>query len=447
MITTPKPLTLALAMSLLTAPAHASETKAADFISVEEAIAIALEAQSGTIGEAELDQFEGKPAYDIEVVNEAGQEIEFKVDAVTGKILNEWIDDDPTDDPVSTSAAGHDDVGADLEIVAASPDFAMNGVAVTRHGRVFVSIPQWTASPSPSVAEILQDGSIRPFPGNSWNEFDPSEPMDRFMNVNAAHSDGAGSLWVVDYAGPNFSPSIDGAQKLVQIDLSTNEIARVYRFGDDVLPESARLNDVRVDAERGTAYISEFGVGAIIVVDLESGDAFRALDRHYSTRAHPDVMTTFLGKPFRTDFLQVNDIELSADGETLYFQPTGGPILWKIPTEHLAEPAENAALEQHIEVAGKSMTIGGMTRNESDLLYLGSVQDNAVWTMDPATGDKERLVQDDRLLWPDAMSVSSDGYLYIPAPQLRLLPKLNDGADLTQGDFAVYRVKLAETQR
>ena len=68
-----------------------------------------------------------------------------------------------------------------------------------------------------------------------------------------------------------------------------------------------------------------------LVVDLDSGDAFRVLDQHYSTRAHPDVMTTFLGKPFRTDFLQVNDIELSPNGETLYFQPTGGPIMWKIP--------------------------------------------------------------------------------------------------------------------
>ncbi|MEM8744664.1 MAG: L-dopachrome tautomerase-related protein [Pseudomonadota bacterium] len=447
MITTTKPLALALALGFFAAPAHASETNAAAFLSVEEAIAIALEAQPGTIGEAELDQFEGRPAYDIEVVNEAGQEIEFKVDAETGEILNKWIDDDPTDDPVSTAAADPDDVGTELEIVAASPDFAMNGVTVTKGGRVFVSLPQWTASKSPSVAEILKDGSIRPYPGNSWNEFDLAEPMDRFMNVNAVHSDGAGSLWVVDYAGPDFGPSIDGAQKLVRIDLGTNEVARVYRFDDDVLPESARLNDVRVDAQRGTAYISEFGVGAIIVVDLESGAAFRALDRHYSTRAHPDVMTTFLGKPFRTDFLQVNDIELSADGETLYFQPTGGPILWKIETRHLAEPAENAALEQHIKVAGKSMTIGGMTRNDDGLLYLGSVQDNAVWTMDPDTGDKKRLVQDDRLLWPDAMSVGADGYLYIPAPQLRLLPKLNDGADLTRGDFAVYRVKLAETDR
>ena len=103
-----KALTLALALGLANSPMlaplaaaqTASETPA---ISVEAAIAIALAAQAGTIGEAELDQFEGRPAYDIEVVNAAGEEIEFKVDAETGEILNQWTDDDPTDDPVAGS--------------------------------------------------------------------------------------------------------------------------------------------------------------------------------------------------------------------------------------------------------------------------------------------------------------------------------------------------------
>lgn len=435
--------TLTASLSILAAPGFAQSAERAP-LTIDQAIAIALEAQAGTVAEAEPDLFEGRPVIDIEIVNDAGQEVEFKIDVETGQILNHWIDDDPSDDPVTTDRQDVDGQVGELEIVAASPDFAMNGVTLTPDGRVFVSIPQWTEVKSPSVAEILKDGTIHPYPGNTWNEFDLSEPLDRFMNVNAVHSDGAGSLWVVDYAGPNFGPSIEGAQKLVKIDLASNQVARVFRFGDDVLPEGARLNDVRVDAERKTAYISEFGIGAIIVLDLETGEAFRALDRHYSTRAHPDVTTTFLGKPFRTDFLQVNDIELSASGETLYFQPTGGPILWEIPTAQLAEPAENAALEPHISVAGKSMTIGGMTRDDDGLLYLGSVQDNAVWTLDPESGEMQLLVQDDRLLWPDAMSISSDDYLYIPSPQLRLLPKLNDGADQTQGDFTVYRVKLSE---
>ena len=108
MITPSKPLAIALSLGLLAAPIAMQTSRAQTAndvpgISVEQAIAIALEAQAGTIGEAELDQFEGRPAYDIEVVNAAGDEIEFKVDAQTGEILNQWTDDDPTDDPVAGS--------------------------------------------------------------------------------------------------------------------------------------------------------------------------------------------------------------------------------------------------------------------------------------------------------------------------------------------------------
>lgn len=83
------------------APPLSAQT--AKIITVDEASAIALAAQSGTIAEAELDQFEGKVAYDIEVVNQDGQETEFKIDAETGEILNVWTDDDPADDPTTAS--------------------------------------------------------------------------------------------------------------------------------------------------------------------------------------------------------------------------------------------------------------------------------------------------------------------------------------------------------
>lgn len=93
-------LVLAVTLGILSSStfAHAqAETR----LTAEEAIAIALEVQPGTIGEAELDQFEGRDVYDIEVVNEAGEEIEFKVDVLTGDVLNTWTDDDPTDDPAA----------------------------------------------------------------------------------------------------------------------------------------------------------------------------------------------------------------------------------------------------------------------------------------------------------------------------------------------------------
>ena len=109
MIIRSKSLAIIMALSLSATPIlaqAASDGPSAPALSPQEAIAIALEAQPGTIEEAELDRFEGRPAYDIEVMNATGDEVEFKVDAETGEILNRWIDDDPANDPVGAAAAG-----------------------------------------------------------------------------------------------------------------------------------------------------------------------------------------------------------------------------------------------------------------------------------------------------------------------------------------------------
>ncbi|MEL7454595.1 MAG: PepSY domain-containing protein [Pseudomonadota bacterium] len=68
-------------------------------LTFNEAIAVALEAQPGTITEVALERANGKIVIEIEVVNSGGDEVEFQLDAQSGEILSTWIDDDPTDDP------------------------------------------------------------------------------------------------------------------------------------------------------------------------------------------------------------------------------------------------------------------------------------------------------------------------------------------------------------
>ncbi len=85
-------------------------------------------------------------------------------------------------------------------------------------------------------------------------------------------------------AAPNFSEPIKGGAKLVAVDLKTNTIRKVYTFTEDVVLPTTYLNDVRFDfrvGKAGYAYITDSsskGPGAIIVVDLENGNAFRRLN-------------------------------------------------------------------------------------------------------------------------------------------------------------------------
>ena len=92
-------------LAVNTAAVSAQTTQDAKMLTMEEGVAIALAAQPGTVAEAERDQFEGRAVADIDVVNETGEEIEFKVDLETGEILNVWTDDDPTDDPAGALLA------------------------------------------------------------------------------------------------------------------------------------------------------------------------------------------------------------------------------------------------------------------------------------------------------------------------------------------------------
>ena len=68
-------------------------------LTFDQAIAIALEAQPGTIDEVALERADGRVVIDIEVINEDGDEVEFMLDAESGEILSIRTDYDPADDP------------------------------------------------------------------------------------------------------------------------------------------------------------------------------------------------------------------------------------------------------------------------------------------------------------------------------------------------------------
>jgi sugar lactone lactonase YvrE len=54
------------------------------------------------------------------------------------------------------------------------------------------------------------------------------------------------------------------------------------------------------------------------------------------------------------------------------------------------------------------------------------------------------FVHDLRLLWPDTMSLSDDGYLYVTANQLFNQPAMHNGKDLRQKPYVLFRIKIGE---
>ncbi|MEM6760368.1 MAG: tripartite tricarboxylate transporter substrate-binding protein [Pseudomonadota bacterium] len=104
-------------------------------LTLDEAAAIALDAQPGTLAEVEEGQFDGRRVAEIEVLTEAGDEIEFAIDLASGEILSVVTDDDPTDDPaanvledVTFLVPGHPGGGWDAQARRIGQAFTATGI-------------------------------------------------------------------------------------------------------------------------------------------------------------------------------------------------------------------------------------------------------------------------------------------------------------------------------
>lgn len=342
------------------------------------------------------------------------------------------------------AAAASASVAARLSVYAQSPLWLPNGVAVTPQDRKFLSLPRWTDAATPSVAELHADGRIIAYPGDAWNFWQPGgDPAASFVSVNAVWADKAGSLWVVDSGRPRFGELVRGAPKLVRIDTRTNTIAGVFPFDETIAPPGSYMNDVRVD--QGWAYLSDSGLGALVVVDLASGRAARLLANHPSTQADPTVVPQVDGRDFRNARgevirLHVNDIALSPDGAWLYYQPTAGPSQYRLPTGAIQAAHRNGTdPAAAIENVGETRTAGGMEFAADGSLYLSDLARGALWQRTP-DGRWSEVVRDERIVWPDAMGFGPDGSLYFPAAQVHLLPVFSrSGASELRPPYLIFR--------
>jgi sugar lactone lactonase YvrE len=307
-------------------------------------------------------------------------------------------------------------------------DHQVTGVTVSPEGRIFVNFPRWTDDAPISVAEVQGDGSLRPYPDEKWNSWRNEQAMqmpvgEHFVCVQSVVADAHGALWVLDPAAPGNEKILEGGPKLVRIDLATDRVTKVIAFPEQVALQGTYLNDIRFSPDGRTGYITDSGTrGAIIVVDLESGSSFRALDGHASTQVEKDVTVEVDGAPLkrpdgRQPAFSADGIALSGDGQTLYWQALTGRTLYSIDTTKLVRGTPQAEIEAAVTQVGKTHVADGLWMSSTDTLYITSPSDNAVtrWT----GSSTQPVVQDERLRWPDTMSEGPDGTIYVTASHIQ----------------------------
>jgi sugar lactone lactonase YvrE len=347
-----------------------------------------------------------------------------------------------------------------LEVVHSFDDGPMpTGVTVSRTGRVFVNFPKWGDEVTATVVELVA-GVPTPFPSEQWNRPDGDDDPTSLVSVQSVVVDPADRLWILDTGSPMFQPTKHGGPKLVCVDLATNEVVQTIVFEPEVALPTTYLNDVRFDlrgGDGGHAYItdsSDSGPNGLIVVDLATGAAWRRLHDHPSTKAlgwseqvpmaeGRVFAERAAGQPPRPVSMGSDGIAISHDGARLWYCPLISRRWYSVDTASLRDRSlsDEQVAETVVDEGDKGGGSDGLESDDRGCLYATSYEQNAVIRRLP-TGELQTIAHDERLLWPDTMSVAGDGHLYVTANQLHRQPKYQDGEDLRTYPYYLFRLPI-----
>jgi sugar lactone lactonase YvrE len=193
-------------------------------------------------------------------------------------------------------------------------------------------------------------------------------------------------------------------------------------FDAAIAPPGSYLNDVRIDTERQYAYITDSGLGAIVVVNLATKESWRLLTHHSSTKAE-DITISIEGVPWTgpdgsARKVHSDGLALDGTGEYLYYQALTGRSMYRIATEALRDTSLTAQqLGNRVEFVAASGASDAIEFSPDGNLYLTAIEHNAIRCLTPA-GKVETVIQDSRLKWPDSFSITAKGDIYVTTSQI-----------------------------
>ena len=322
-----------------------------------------------------------------------------------------------------------------LERVAQN-DRQWTGITIAPNGRRFVNFPRWSDDVPVSVAELLTDGTTRPWPDAARNNWTPgSSPDTKFGCVQSVMADSRNRLWVVDSNNPQFKGVLPGGPRLHAFDIASGKLLRTYSFPAATWNPKSYLNDVRVDVARNVAYLTDSGSGALLVVELGSGQVRRQLAEAPVTKPTLPYLEFAGGIKF-TNPVHSDGIELTANGDTLYFAVLTGEKLFRVPTRLLRRATPADSLSAAVQTVATIGPADGLWRTADGRIWSGMLTTDAVRVTDPRTGTVTDAVQDPRIRWADTFAEDAEGNVYFTTSQLQYAPA-------QRGKYEIYSFRPA----
>ncbi|WP_353572411.1 L-dopachrome tautomerase-related protein [Candidatus Albibeggiatoa sp. nov. BB20] len=332
--------------------------------------------------------------------------------------------------------AGYIEVAAELPI---NP----GNVAVSDKGRIFATVHQFRPA-EVQLIEVTGTNTYRPFPKDEqWHRpFATDENV--FNSLLGISIDRKNRLWVID----NGNGKQAQTPKLLAFDLETEKLVFRYDFPAKIGAKGTFIQDLAVDDKNEFVFLADVGGSqdpAIIAVDIKNktGRRFTGHESLQTEDADIIVEGKVLMRPkngkLQPARVAINPMTISADGETIYYGAMTGKTWYSVPAKLFRDNAKEAEIAQAIAKVGEKPVSDGASTDAENNHFFTDLNNNAIAKLD-TKGNLTQLVQDERLIWPDALGFGGDGWLYIAVNQLNRAPFFNNGEDAGKPPYLIMKV-------
>ncbi|GBQ86548.1 SMP-30/gluconolactonase/LRE family protein [Asaia krungthepensis] len=337
-----------------------------------------------------------------------------------------------------------------VEIVGRFQDAQPSGIAILSDHRMVLGFPRSLHDHDGPRLALYSHGKLTPFPD--------AESQGRFVSPLGMTVDASGQLWVLDEGILAGKGTVPGAARLFHIDPAAARIVEEIQLSAPALRSDSHPNDLRIDlthGDRGTAFITDSSLTvhpALIVVDIATNTQRRLLADTEPVMPRHGFLAVLDGKasrysPDKPTMAQAgaNGIGLSADQQTLFWQPLTSRELYSAPTAVLADPkATETEIEFSVKDEGEAGMGDGMATAPDGRLFLTDIERHGILQRAP-DGAISVVAHDPRLIAPDGLAYS-DNTLYATIGQWSRQPALNGGMDKEQRPWLVVKVSLPPYQ-
>ena len=129
----------------------------------------------------------------------------------------------------------------------------------------------------------------------------------------------------------------------------------------------------------------------------------------------------------------------------LYYCPLASRKLYSVDTDALCDRSldDKQVAVTVVDEGDRGGAPDGLESDAARHIYSTNYEHNAILRRPPG-GHWETVTHDPRLLWPDTLSLATDGYLYVTANQLHRQARYQKGHDLRRKPYTLFRIRISE---